>query len=344
MIRAGVIGVGGMGKHHARVYNDLETTELVAVADPDESRRQAVARRYKVSAYTTGEEMLDRERLDVVSIAVPTAEHHAAALAAIRRDVHLLVEKPIASTIEEARDIVSQAAARGLTLMVGHVERFNPAVVELKRRLSARALGQAFQIHARRLSPFPGYIRDVGVVMDLATHELDIMRYLVGAEIQRVYAETGRKVHAQHEDMLSGLLRFENDVLGVLDINWLTPAKVREVRITGEHGMFLVDYLGQDLYFYENSGAPTEWDALAVLRDVEQGNMLKIRVTKVEPLEAELRAFVAAAETGDPPPVTGADGTWALALAKLLLVSAAEGRPVSVREEARRRGWPAIWA
>lgn len=339
MIRAAVIGVGAIGKHHTRVYNALEDVELVAVADPDEARRLAVARRYKVAAYVDHEDLLAHERLDVVSIAVPTVFHHNVALAALERGVHTLVEKPIASTVEEAQDIINLAAARGLTLMVGHIERFNPAVAELKRRLANGELGRVFQVHARRLSPFPNYVRDVGVVIDLATHELDIMRYLLGSEIERVYAEIGRKVHEQHEDMLSGLVRFENDVVGVLDINWLTPTKVRELRITGERGMFLVDYLNQDLYFYENSQAPSRWDTMALFKGVEEGNVLKIRVSKIEPLEAELRAFVSAVASRSRPAVTGADGLRALALARLLIASAGEGRVLRVREEASRRGW-----
>jgi len=339
MIRAAVIGVGAIGKHHARVYNALEDVELVAVADPDEARRLDIARRYKVAAYVDHEDLLAHERPDVISIAVPTVLHHDVALAALDRGVHLLVEKPIASTVEEAQDIINRAAARGLTLMVGHIERFNPAVAELKRRLANGELGRVFQVHARRLSPFPNYVRDVGVVIDLATHELDIMRYLLGSEIKRVYAEIERKVHEQHEDLLLGIVRFENDVVGVLDINWLTPTKVRELRITGERGMFLVDYLNQDLYFYENSQAPSRWDAMALFKGVEEGNVLKIRVSKIEPLEAELRAFVGAVAGGVRPAVTGADGLRALALARLLIASAREGRVLDVQEEAGQRGW-----
>jgi predicted dehydrogenase len=342
MIRAGVIGLGAIGKHHARVYNDLDSVELVAVADPDESRRMAVARRYKVAAYVDHEDLLAHEQLDVVSIAVPTVLHRDVALAAMNRSVHLLVEKPIASTVKEAQDIIDRAAATGLTLAVGHIERFNPATVELKRRLVEGELGRIFQIHARRLSPFPHYVRDVGVVMDLATHELDIMCHLVGDEIERVYAETRQNVHEQHEDMLSGIIRFENGVVGVLDINWLTPTKVRELRITGEQGMFLVDYLQQDLYFYENSAAPSQWDTMALFKGVEEGNVLKIRVSKTEPLEAELRAFVDAVVNGSRAIVTGVDGLRALTLALLLIASAEEGRVLHVREEASRRGWPEI--
>ncbi len=326
MIRAAVVGVGAIGQHHARVYNELEGVELVAVADPDEARRQKAARRFKVPTYASHAELFAAERLDVASVTVPTVLHHSVALCGLEHGVHLLVEKPIAVTLEEADDLIEQAAARGLTLSVGHIERFNPAVLELKRRLDGGELGRVFQVQARRLSPFPAYVHDVGVVMDLATHELDIMRYLLGSEVTRLYAEVGRNVHPAHEDMLSAILRFDNGVVGVLDINWLTPTKVRELRLTGERGMFLVDYLHQDLYWYENGEAPGRWDALALFRGVQEGNVVKLRVDKTEPLERELRAFVAAAAQHSAPTVTGEDGRQALLLARLLLASAHDGR------------------
>ena len=330
MIRAAVLGVGSIGQHHARIYNELDGVELVAVADPDETRRLLAARRFKVPTYASHAELLAAEQLDVVSVTVPTALHHEVALCAIEHGVHLLVEKPIANTLAEAEEIIRQAAACGLTLTVGHIERFNPAVVELKRRLADEELGRIFQIQSRRLSPFPRYVLDVGVVMDLATHELDIMRYLLDSEVSRLYAEVGRNVHAAHEDMLSAILRFANGAVGVLDINWLTPTKIRELRITGERGMFMVDYLHQDLYYYENIEAPSRWDTLALFRGVEEGDVLKLRVNKTEPLERELRAFVNAVAEHSPPVVSGEDGRRALILARALLASSVAGQVLGV--------------
>jgi UDP-N-acetylglucosamine 3-dehydrogenase len=341
-LRAAVVGVGSIGRHHARVYNQLDTVELVAVADVDESRRATAAHRYKVRTYASYDEMFDRERPNLVSIAVPTLLHREVALAAIARGIHVLVEKPLCLSVEDAREVIAAASSNGVTLATGHIERFNAAVDELRPRIQQGEIGRLFQLHGRRLSPFPGYIRDVGVVMDLATHELDMMQHLVASPVERIYAEVERNVHEQHEDMLTGIMKFRNGVVGVLDINWLTPAKVRELRVTGERGMFLVDYISQDLLFYENRIAPSQWDAMALFRGVEEGNMLKIRVTKVEPLEAELRSFVQAVSRGTPPLVTGLDGLRAVALARLLLLSAQEQRVVDVCEEATRRGWVEI--
>ena len=339
MIRAAVVGVGSIGRHHVRIYNQLNNVHLVAVADTDETRRATIARGYKIPAYADYRELFDKEQVDIVSVAVPTVNHLEVSLCAIDHGVHVLVEKPIAATVEEADEMIRRAQASGLTLTVGHVERFNPALVELKRRLDAGELGHVFQLHGRRLSPFPAYIRDVGVVMDLATHELDIMRYLVGGEVEKVYAETERNVHQKFEDMLSGIIRFENGIVGVLDINWLTPTKVRELRITGARGMFLVDYLKQDLYFYENSQAPSPWEAMALFRGVGEGNVMKFTLNKVEPLEAEIRAFISAAKGETAPAVTGMDALHALSLVQLLLASAEQGQMLRVREQVIARGW-----
>jgi predicted dehydrogenase len=338
-LKAAVVGVGSIGRHHARVYSQLDTVELVSVADVDESRLATAAHRHKIRTYASYHEMFDRERPQLVSIAVPTVHHREVALAAIERGIHILIEKPVCPSVEEARELIAAADAAGVALATGHIERFNGAIAELKPRILSGEIGKLFQLHGRRLSPFPGYIRDVGVVMDLATHELDIMQHLAGSPVEHVYAEVDRNVHEQHEDMLTGILRFRNGVVGVLDINWLTPAKLRELRVTGERGMFLVDYISQDLFFYENRIAPSQWDAMALFRGVEEGNMLKLRVSKVEPLEAELRSFVEAIMGGTPPLVTGLDGLRAVALARLLLCSAQEKRVVDVSQEARRRGW-----
>jgi predicted dehydrogenase len=321
MIKAAVIGVGSMGMNHARIYDALEGVALVAVSDTDTKSARAAASRYRARYYTDHTTMLDEEKPDLVSVAVPTGLHHQVALEVIERDLHLLVEKPIADTVANAREIIERAEAQGVQLMVGHVERFNPAILELKRRLEDGQLGKMFQIHARRLGPFPQRIRDVGVVIDLATHDLDVMCYLVDADVVRVYAETEQEIHTLFEDSLSGLMRFQNGVVGVLDVNWLTPTKVRELCVTGEKGMFMVNYLTQDLYLYENEYVGSDWDRLGMLKGVGEGNMIKLRIGKREPLHVELEAFAQSVEEGTPPPVTGEEGVKALSLAQAMVQS-----------------------
>jgi len=342
MIRAGVIGVGTMGRHHARVYAELDGVELVAVADPDEPLRMSVAKRTGARPYAHYLQMFEQAKLDVVSIAVPTSMHAEVAICAFDHGVHVLVEKPIAANVEEATDLIRRREKNNLTLAVGHIERHNPAVIELSRRLREGELGTVFQVHARRMSPFPAYVRDVGVTLDLATHEIDIIRSLVGAPMVRLYAETSRNVHPTHEDSLVSTMRFKNGVLGSLNANWVTPSKTRECRIIGERGMALIDYLSQDLFFYENSNAPSRWDTMALFKGVEEGNVVKLRVAKAEPLRAELADFVQAARTGTPPKVTGTDGLFAVAIAEMLLESSRTLCALNLKDEVTRRGWPQV--
>ena len=329
MLNAGVIGVGSMGRNHARVYAELENVHLVAIADLNQPVVEQIARIYGTKAYTNYEEMLDKSNLDVVSVAVPTTLHAKVASDTISRGINTLVEKPLAVTIEDGQLLVDLAKNTDVKLTVGYIERFNPAIIELKKRLNNKELGKCFQIHSRRLSSFPARIRDVGVTLDLATHELDIMRYLIDSKITRLYAEIQQKIHDQHEDLISGVLRFENGVVGVLDVNWLTPTKIRDLTVVGENGMFLANYLTQDLYFYENAspqgdlGRPAVWG-------IQEGNVIKLKVEKEEPLKAELSAFIEAVVKDNAPLVSAEDGLEALLLAAKVVESGRRGEIVTI--------------
>jgi predicted dehydrogenase len=342
MLKAAVIGAGAMGRNHARVYAGLERVRLVAIADVNPQALQTVGRQFGVRGYADYRQMLDSEKPDLVSVAVPTALHRTVALEVISRGVNLLVEKPIAATSSQAREVVAAATRAGVSLAVGHVERFNPAVIELKRRLGAGELGQVFAAHSRRLSPFPARITDVGVVLDLATHELDLLCYLLDARVVSIYAELDRRIHPSHEDMLLGLLRFDNGVLGVLDVSWLSPVKRRELFLTGTRGMYQVNYLTQDLFFYENGlqARPQRdsWDALSSLMGVSEGNVVRLALEYKEPLRAELEAFVRAVETGTEPPVGWREGYQALRLAELLLEAGRSDRIIRLEESAEVAG------
>lgn len=333
-LKVAVIGVGAMGRNHARVYWDLAGVELVGVADASAEAVGAVARRYGTRAYTDYRRLLDEQRPDAVSIAVPTVDHLDVASEVIERGVHLLIEKPIAFSTDEAERIIALAARSGVRLMVGHIERFNPAVVALRARLKDGQLGRVFQIDARRQGPFPARVKDVGVVIDLAVHDLDVMRYISGSEVARVYAETERRIHSTREDLLTGLVRLADGTVGTLTINWLTPTKIRELYVTGECGMFRVDYLTQDLYFFENATANgSGWETIHMLRGVSEGRMIRHVVAKKEPLRAELEAFLAAVRGERPVPVTGADGLQALRLAQAVVASGLEHRAMTLSTE-----------
>jgi predicted dehydrogenase len=318
----------------------MEDAELVAVADTDQDSLNKLAQRHHVRTYTDYHTMIEREQLDLISVVVPTEQHFAVARETVLAGIPTLVEKPVAATVDEGAALVALSQELGVLLTVGHIERFNPAILALKGQLEQGALGKVYQIHVRRIGPFPGRIKDVGVVIDLATHDLDIMHYLSDSNVTRLHAEVGRRLHTAHEDLLSAVLRFENDVIGVLDINWLTPTKVRELSVIGERGMFVANYLTQDLVLYENDAAPqgSNWHELAVM-GVSEGRMIRFKINKKEPLREELDAFVGAVRTNGPAPVRGEDGLLALAIAQRLVESGASGEP-ALLDERHGFAWP----
>ncbi len=321
-LRTAVIGVGMMGRNHARVYGEMPSVELVGVADAHLEAAEQVVKRYGGKAYTDYIQMLDEQQPDAVTIAVPTEDHLEVALQVIQRGIHLLIEKPIAYSVEQAQQIITAAQKAGVVLTVGHIERFNPAVIALKQHIVNGDLGRVFQIDARRQSPFPARVKDVGVVIDLAVHDVDVMRYITGTEVMRVFAETERQIHSTQEDLMTGMLRLQDGSIGTLTINWLTPTKIRELYVTGERGMFRVDYLLQDLYYFENATTSgSEWETIRALRGVSEGQMTRYVVAKKEPLRAEQEHFLAAVRGEVPVLVTGLDGLKALALAQALVQS-----------------------
>jgi UDP-N-acetylglucosamine 3-dehydrogenase len=330
-LRAAVVGLGMMGRNHVRVYDELPDVELAAVCDPDEEALRRATTGRAARGYVDAATMLAEEHLDLVSVAAPTSLHRVTALAALETGANVLVEKPIASGRDEAEEMMAAARAAGRILTVGHIERFNPAIRELRRRLQAGELGRVFLVRAERLGPFPARIRDVGVVVDLATHDLDIMRFLLDADPTRIYAETERRIHTDYEDLFVGLLKFDNGAVGVLDINWLTPTKRRTLSVSGERGMFHADYITQDLFFHANPDAAVTWesrgadDAGPPITSVAEGEMSRLYVRKREPLAVELSEFAAAVRAGGPPPVDPRDALVALLLARKMVESGEEG-------------------
>ena len=334
-LRAGVIGLGMMGRNHVRVFDELPGVELVAVADPnpDALRRATTGRAAR--GYADLATMFAEERLDLVSIVTPTSLHLSNALVALEAGANVLVEKPIASDRAEAEEMIAAALRAGRILTVGHIERFNPAIRELRRRLADGELGRIFQVKTTRLGPFPARIRDVGVVVDLAPHDLDIMRYLLDSEPVRLYAETEQRIHTDHEDLFNGTIKFANGVIGILDINWLTPTKRRTLTVTGERGMYVVNYINQDLIFYANPDATLTWenrgadDSGPPITSVAEGEMTRRPIRRQEPLAVELGEFAAAVRSGGPAPVDPRDAMIALLLARKMVEAASSGRVIS---------------
>ena len=322
-LRAAVVGLGMMGRNHVRVWDEaVEGVELAAVADPDPAAVGRATQGRSMRGYADAGEMFAAEELDLVSVVAPTSLHLPIVLAALAAGIHVLVEKPIAASREEAEGMMAAAAEARRILTVGHIERFNPAIRELRRRLAAGELGRVFEINATRLGPFPARIRDVGVVVDLAPHDLDVMRYLLGSDPVRLYAETEQRIHTDHEDLFVGIMKFANGAVGVLDINWLTPTKKRTLSVTGERGMYVADYLTQDLVFYANPA-----DA-----SVAEGEVVRRHVERREPLAVELDEFARAVRDGGPPPVDPREAMVALLLARTMVEAARRGAVISGAE------------
>jgi len=330
-MRVGIIGIGSMGFNHLRVYTEIDGVDVVGAADISKERLNFVRERFPVPTYTDYREMIEKEKPDAVSITVPTSEHEPVASCALEQGLHVLVEKPIAATVEEGKRLIELAKKVNRQLMVGHIIRFNPAMQELKKKLNEGELGKIFQIFCRRAGPFPARIRDVGVVIDLAPHDVDTMRYLTGMDPVRVYAETEQQIHTAHEDLLFGMLRFPEGITGALEINWLTPTKIRETMVLGEKGMFRVDDLMQNLFFYENSQAAGDlWSPLRTIRGVSEGSMTRYALTRREPLKAELKAFLDSIENGEEVPIKGEDGLQALRISLALVESGITHQVVEV--------------
>lgn len=326
-LRIAVIGAGMMGRLHLRVAAELPTTRVVAVVDVNPEAERLAWLAHADWLQTLDE--LDDRQLDAAIVAVPTGDHARVAGALLERGVPVLLEKPIAASVEEARGLIETASRTGVALAVAHVERFNPAVTALHEKLREGGLGQVFQVRAQRLSPFPVRVGDSGVALDLATHDLDLMCELAGRPL-RVAAETARRAHRSHEDLVAATLRFDSGAIGLLEVNWLTPTKVRRLTVTGERGMFEVDYLQQHLTLYENAQEYESWKTLDIFSGVSEGNVTRFAIARVEPLRAQLEAFVAAVRGEAAVAMGGAEGLRALRLALAVVSAGEQGRTLEI--------------
>jgi predicted dehydrogenase len=330
-LRVGVIGVGVMGGFHVDVWDRVEDATVVAVAEPDEAAARRRIGRRPIDWHADWRHLLERDDIDAVSVCTPSEHHAPVALAAIEAGKHVLVEKPIATKLEDALRMTAAAAQAGTKLMVGHVERFNPAVDKMAALIAEGRIGRVFRAHATRVGPLPARIRDAGVAVDLATHDLDIMQVVLGRDISSVYAEGTRFSHPSQEDMITCLLRFGHEgPYGLLDVNWLTPEKRRELTVIGEGGMLTASYITQDVWFTEATDTPTGWEELARVRGDAEGSVVRFALHKVEPLRAELAAFRDCVLNDTPEPVSAYDGCRALIAALAVRDSAANNRPMTL--------------
>jgi predicted dehydrogenase len=325
-LRAGLLGVGMMGRHHARVLREVPGVELVAIADPG-GDPHGVAGELPVLPDVAA--LIDAG-LDLAVVAVPTRFHEEAALALAEAGVHTLVEKPIADTVEAGQRMVDAFASRGLVGAVGHVERFNPALLEARRRIRAGELGAVYQIATRRQGPFPSRIADVGVGKDLASHDIDLTAWVADSPYTTVFGQIALKSGRPHEDMILATGRLANGIIVNHVVNWLSPMKERLTIITGEKGTFVADTSTGDLTFHANGTFPLEWESVTAFRGVSEGDMIRYAIQKREPLRVEQEAFRDAI-LGEPSEVvTMEQGLRTLGVVEAMLESSRSGRSVEL--------------
>ncbi|MFH1743692.1 MAG: Gfo/Idh/MocA family oxidoreductase [bacterium] len=302
LLRVAVIGVGALGRHHARIYAELPNTELVAVVDTDAERAAIQAEATGAKAVTDYRSILGE--VDAVSIVVPTVDHYQVARDALEAGVHVLVEKPITSALSEADDLIAIAKRNELTLQVGHVERFNPAVMALSGRLN-----NPLFVESHRLGPLAERIRDVGVVLDLMIHDLDLLLSLVKSEVAEIDA-VGVPVVTPHEDIANARIRFVSGCVANVTVSRVTPERQRRIRFFQGDSYLALDYLVPRLEIYrKRTGSNGE---VVIERETPD-------ISNEEPLKTELRSFVNAVQHRTRPVVSGEDGRQALALAEKIV-------------------------
>ncbi len=313
-INVGVLGVGAMGYNHARVYSKLDEANLIAVSDVSERTLKKVSEKYNAKSYSNYDDLLNDSEIQVVSVCVPTTHHHNVVMDAIEHGKHVLVEKPIAFTLEEAKEMIEAAHKKGVILGTGHVERFNPAVQKAKELIENDVIGDIVSASAKRVGPYPPRIKDVGVTIDLAIHDLDVMYYLFGEEVIDVYSSMGSILERSgYEDHAEIMVNFTGGMAGMLEVNWLTPYKRREISITGTDGIISVDYIDQSI-------------------DVHGKFAQDIQIEHKEPLGEELRSFLDAVKNNKKPVITGEDGYNALKMVIAANLSSKNNQPVSFED------------
>lgn len=323
-IRVGILGIGSMGRHHVRNARNTKGFDLVALADP-------AGDKFGVAgdlAVLPDVDALIAEGVDAAIVAVPTVFHEEAALKLAEAGVHALVEKPLSFSVESGERIAKAFSDAGLIGAVGYVERCNPALLEMRRRIRDGQLGEVYQIITRRQSPFPARIADVGVVKDLATHDVDLAAWVAGSTYETVYAQTAYRSGREHEDMMVASGRFANGVLVNHLVNWLSPYKDRTTIVTGERGALVADTAMGDLTFYENGSFPVEWDQIANFRGVSEGEVTRYALAKREPLAVEHEHFRDAILGVSDEHVSMDEGLTTLRVLEAILESAKTGESV----------------
>jgi UDP-N-acetylglucosamine 3-dehydrogenase len=308
-----VIGTGFWGRNHARVFKELEETELMAVCDIDAERAGKVAKQFDVKAYTSTAKMLKRKDIEAVSVCTWSTSLAKEASKTLNAGKHVLIEKPMATTVNQAKKLLKTANDQGLHLTVGFLMRFIPGLQHVRKAVENRAIGKIVCATAKRVSEWPERLGDVGVVKDTAIHDIDVMRYIFNEDPAAIYAKTGSMKHAKFEDYAQIMLTFEDGKSAVIESNWLTPYKTRTLTVTGSEAIMKLDYITQEL----------------TIEDAKE--TVQPRYPWQEPLKLELKHFANCILKKEKPLVTGMDGLRALQIAEAALKSSAAGRVVKLK-------------
>ena len=307
----GVIGTGFWGRNHARVISELGDARLVAVCDVDAHKVEKIAKEYNALSCTSADDLLKMPDVEAVTICTPTITHAEIAMKAIKSGKHLLIEKPMASTSAQAKSILKEAEGKNVRIMVGFIERFNPALQQLKQIVENGYLGEVVLAFARRVGRWPERIGDVGVVKDSAIHDLDLMRFLFEEEPLSIYARAGNLGH-KFEDYAEIMLSFSGIKTGFVEANWLTPHKIRTLTVTGKDAIASIDFITQELTFED------------VNKETKQ------RYDWKEPLKLELDHFAESIIKNKEPAVTALDGLKTLQICDAALESAKTGKVIDI--------------
>jgi len=324
-IKVGVVGVGSMGQNHARLYSEL--ADLVGVADPNEDVGKTLADRLNTNYYKDYKELLKSD-VEAVSIATPSELHYSIGKEFMENGKHVLMEKPLCPTVEDSQKLVDLAKDKSVVLVVGHVERYNPVVESAKKAIEHGEYGRIITSAARRVSSFPARIKDVGVILDIGIHDIDVMRYLVGSDVESVYCAAGKHKH-EFEDFANILLNFEDGVTGFIEVNWLTPMKVRKLALTCTKNFVEIDYSNQSIEV--SSSTLRGFDAFNLYKTHFEFDVRQVRLKKQEPLRRELEDFLGAIRERRRPLVTGEEALISLKIALAAVESQKSKKRIELR-------------
>ena len=307
-INVGVLGCGFWGRNHARVLSELGSCNLIAVADINAKKARTIGEKYNVKWYTDASRLIENKNIELISICTPTITHAKLSLEAIKAGKHILVEKPMTNTVKEAEEVIRSANRQNVKVMVGFIERFNPAVRKAVEIIKNGEIGDIVIASSRRVSRWPERIGDVGVIKDLAIHDIDLICHLFCDDVKQVYAVAGSLAH-RFEDYANIILRFRNGRSAFIEANWLTPRKIRRLTLTGTEGILQVEYVTQEVTVENQKMAYSPF------------------FKKEEPLKLELEYFTNAILKDETPKPSGEDGLKALKICEAALKSAKTHNP-----------------